>query len=29
MIEIVHRHGADFAYPSQSIYIEKQPKQSA
>ena len=29
MIEIVHHHGADFAYPSQSIYIEKQPKQSA
>lgn len=28
MIDIVHHHGADFAYPSQSIYIEKQVKGS-
>lgn len=23
MIEIVHKHGADFAFPSQTVYIEK------
>lgn len=23
MIEIVHKHGADFAFPSQTIYVEK------
>ncbi len=26
IIEIVHRHGSDFAFPSESIYIEKIPK---
>ena len=23
MIDIVHQHGADFAFPSQTVYIEK------
>ncbi len=26
IIEIVHKHGSDFAFPSESIYIEKIPK---
>jgi hypothetical protein len=25
-MEIVHRHGSDFAFPSESLYIEKIPE---
>lgn len=29
MIEIVHHHGADFAYPTQTVYVEKMAKPTA